>query len=194
MIENADPKRVRRLHLGVAEKGKSHAVDGEHVLALTYYREAMRMAVHAKEPEIYFRHYLECTLESLELMRSYGEVLEYCDRALAHYEEHPPEHPLARRDLASIHERRGAVLIKSGETAAAREALRRAVDLARQDGGTLPLADKLLGWAARGLRVEAARVTSEQQRHGYFAVRPDTVDRGRAIALPDAMLGQPARG
>lgn len=188
MTEKQDPKRVRSLHLGIAEQGKSHAVDGEHVLALTYYREAMRMAVHAEEPEIYFRHYLECTLESLELMSSYGEVLEYCDRAVAHYDEHPPEHALARRDLASIYERRGAVLLKAGEAAAACDALRRAVDLVRRDGGTLPLAGKLLGWAARGLRVDTARVTSEQQRHGYFAVRPDTVDRDRAIALPDTML------
>src|SRR5215212_2230092 len=95
-----------RLHLGIAEQGKVHALKGDHGSALTHYREAIRMAVSSGAPEVFFRHYMECTLESLERMGSLREVLEYCDRAIAHYAELMPnseeQRALIRADLVSI--------------------------------------------------------------------------------------------
>jgi len=177
-----------QLHLGVAEQGKLHALAGEHRLALLYYREAMRMCMADKAPEVLFRHYLECSIESLELTESYPEVVDYCDRALALYAETPPPNEIARRDLAAIHERRGLVLAKMGRKEAAREALEKAKGEAGQIGVKLPIADTVSRWIASGLHIQPARVTAEQKRHGFFLIREDTVEPGRAIRLPDEHL------
>lgn len=175
---------LERLHLGIAEQGKLHALAGDQKRALAHYREAMRLAVESGASEVFFRHYLECTLESLERMECFAEVLEYCDRALRHYAENPPANPLARLDLATVHQRRGAVLLKAGRPADARPALEAALELVRDAPEALPLARTLLRWLAGGLHVDARRVFAEQQRCGYFAVRSGNVLPARAIPLP----------
>jgi tetratricopeptide (TPR) repeat protein len=178
----------RHMHVGLTEQGKLHALAGEHRAALAHYREAMALAVRSGEPEIFFRHNLECTLESLELMGAYAEVIAYCDRALAHYREHPPGHAVAVRDLAHIHQRRGVVLLKRGERAGARADLAEAV---RLQPGSMPLAAALLRWVDAGLHFDPARIVAEQHRHRFFCVRRDTVAPERAIRLPAAMSGDP---
>ena len=60
----ADPVAFS-MHLGIAEAGKVHALAGRHPEALRHYREAIRLAVSSKAPEIFFRHYSQCVLESL---------------------------------------------------------------------------------------------------------------------------------
>ena len=179
-----------RLHMGIAERGKSHAVEGNHTKALQYYRVAMRIAVAAKEPEIFFRHYLECVMESLELMGAYDEVLAYCDKAIALYTETPPPNVMATMDLASIHLRRGAILLKQNEREEAKSSLQAAREIARSIGGTVALAGVPLRWAQVGYAIEPARVLAEQKRSGYFLIRKDMIDASRAIELSDADLGQ----
>lgn len=159
-------------HLAAAETGKRAAQRGEHRAALGHYREAMRLAVSMKAPEVFFRHYLESALESLELMEAYDNVLEYCDRAVLHYELNPPAHEVATLDLATIHQRRGVVLLKSGRGQEAREALAKALETGSRIGATLPLARALLGWLARGLTVSSDRIVSEQRRLHYFSGSP----------------------
>ena len=174
-------------HFQVAEAGRAAALRGDHKAALTQYREAMRIAVSMSAPEVFFRHYLEATLESLELMKAYDNVLEYCDRAILHYEANPPQHDVARLDLASIHQRRGAVLFKSGKVDQARAALTRAVELADSIGAELQLARLVLGWMSRGLAISNERLLSEQRRLHYFSIRGDSSDvsaRGTAFAVP----------
>jgi tetratricopeptide (TPR) repeat protein len=177
-----------RLHMGIAEQGKVYALAGKHALALQYYRHAIHMAVQAGDPEIFFRHYLECVMESLEQMGAHVEVLAYCEKAVAFYGEHPPTNLLEQRDLAHVYERQGAVLLKSGDKEGAAAAFEAAVKTA--DGGSqaLPLAQTLLRWTRSGLHVDANRVLAEQRRTHYFSVRGDTVDAGRAIRLPDDQL------
>lgn len=170
-------------HLGIAEQGKVLALRGEHTQALLHYREAMRLAVRQQAPEVFFRHYLECSIESLEQMGSWPEVLEYCERALAHYRAHPPTTDVARKDLASIHQRQGVVLLKSGQRDAARAALLAALD-ALPPGDSLPLASQLLRWLKTGYHLDVARITAEQKRWSYFAVRPEQVDPRIATPLP----------
>lgn len=182
---------IRHLHLGLAEHGKLAHVEGRHGEALEHLREAMRIAVHRGEPEVFFRHYLECTIEVLEHMQAYDEVLEYCDRACELYAARPPADPLHRLDLATIHQRRGAVLFKRGDIPGARAALEAAIEGVRPDGRRLPLAELLLGWARRGMKVDAKRILAEQERSGYFTVRKDTVDPSRAIRLPPALRTTP---
>lgn len=178
----------RRLHVGLTEQGKLLALAGDHRGALAHYREAMAVAVRAREPEVFFRHNLECVLESLELMGAFDEVVAYCDRAIDHYRARPPAHDVARRDLAHVHQRRGVVLLKRGERAAARPDLAEAVRL--QPRG-MPLAAALLRWVDAGLHFDAARVTAEQRRHNSFCVRPEAVARDRAIPLPPGAGGPP---
>lgn len=175
-----------KLHMGIAEQGKLYALAGDHARALHYYRTAMRLAVEARDPEVFFRHYLDCVMESLEHMGAYPEVLAYCDRAIALYAERPPPNPLAVLDLATIHLRRGAVLLKAGERDEARAALRSALAVARDGGGTLPLAQTLQRWLEAGFQVDARRVLAEQQRAHYFTVRRDAVDPGKAIQIAEA--------
>jgi len=187
MSETARPQG-HRFHLGIAEQGKLHALKGEHAPALECYREAIRLAVSSGAPEVFFRHYMECTLESLERMGSYPEVLAYTDRALAHYATITPaseeQRALIRSDLISIHQRRGAVLLKQGQTDEARAALEKALALAREACMPLPLAELLVGWIRRSFHVDAHRILMEQEAKRYFSVRPDTVDKSLAIPLP----------
>lgn len=182
---------LRRLHLGLAEHGKLAHLEGRHGEALEHLREAMRIAVHRGEPEVFFRHYLECTIEVLEHMEAYDEVLEYCARACSLYAARPPADPLQRLDLATIRQRQGAIQYKRGDVAAARAALEAAIAGVRQDGRRLPLAELLLDWARRGMRVDAKRITAEQVKAGYFTVRKETVDPARALRLPPALRTAP---
>jgi len=162
-------------HLQIAESGKLAALRGDHRTALGHYRAAIRLAVGSGAPEVFFRHYLEATLESLELSEAYDDVLAYCDRAIEHYAANPPAHVLAELDLATIHQRRGVVLLKRSEVAPARAALEQAVAGAARIGVRFELAERVLDWIRRGLAVTVPRLLAEQRRLHYFSVRPDTV-------------------
>ena len=178
------PGAGRKHHIGIAEHGKVLALAGDHKGALRHYREAMAQTVRAADPEVFFRHYLECSIESLELMHAYDEVLAYCERAIEHYGQHattPELEALAQRDLAHVYQRQGVVLLKQGHKAEARTAFQHAL---RLQPGAMPLASSLLHWIDRNLHGDAARILAEQRRHGYFSVRSDTVDRSRAVAVP----------
>lgn len=182
-----------RLHMGIAEQGKLLALEGDHVQALHYYRAAMQMSVQAKDPEVFFRHYLDCVMESLEHMGAFDEVLAYCDKAISLYAESPPPNPVATMDLASIHLRRGVILLKKGDAAGARESLRSAAATARTVGGSLALADTLLRWLDARLHLDPQRVLAEQKRTRYFSVRRETVDPRRAVKLADAEVVMPGK-
>lgn len=188
-IEQSEEHRSEAsLHMGIAMRGKLYALEGNHPRALQYYRIAIRMTVQAKEPEIFFRHYLDCVMESLELTGALDDVLAYCDKAIALYADNPPPNPLATMDLATIHLRRGCVLLRGKDAAAARAAMKLAVDTARSTRGRLSLAETLLRWLDAGFSVDPARLLAEQQRGGYFSVQRDKVDPRRAIELSEQEL------
>lgn len=189
--ESGDPAYA--IHMGLAEQGKLHALAKEYRLALYYYRKAMQLAVEHAHPEIFFRHYLECVVEALEQLRSFREVLDYCDRALALYGKTPPQDDVARRDLAHIYQRLGVVQLKLGEPEAARAALRKGLDVITRSGGgrqSLPLAQTLLRWIELGVHIDERRVIAEQERTRYFSVRKDTVAAERALRLPDEIVAR----
>ncbi|HCA23425.1 MAG TPA: peptidylprolyl isomerase, partial [Pseudomonas sp.] len=77
--------KAHQLHLGIAEQGKVLALAGRHADALQHYQEALRMAVSSRAPEVFFRHYTQCVMESLELSGELDSVLRYCNEAEAHY-------------------------------------------------------------------------------------------------------------
>ncbi|MDH5670849.1 MAG: hypothetical protein OEZ06_01810 [Myxococcales bacterium] len=177
-----------RAHLQVAEVGKRAALRGDHAEALRSYREAMRMAVQSRSPEAFFRHYLEASLESLELMGDFDSVLEYCGRAIDHYAKTPPSNDLAWLDLASVYQRRGVVLCKVGNTAAATEAFDAALRQAQRIGATLELSQRLRGWIARGLTLTPERVLQEQRRLRYFSVREETLRAASGVSARKSPL------
>jgi tetratricopeptide (TPR) repeat protein len=189
--EGGLPNTGAKLHMGIAEQGKVYALAGKHELALMYYRHAIHMTVQAQDPEIFFRHYLECVLESLEQMGAYAEVLAYCDKAIEFFAQNPPSNLLAQCDLAHVYERQGVVLLKTGEKAKAIQAFEQALQVLDGSGQTLPLIQLLLRWLKAGLHIDANRILAEQRRAHYFSVRSDTVDASRAIKLPDEQLYSP---
>lgn len=162
-------------HCGLAEAGKLAALRGDHVEALAYYRRAMHVAASSQASDVFLRHYLDVSLESLELSGELEAVIGWCDRALAHYEQHPPTYDVAWLDFASIRQRRGTVLLKAGRREEARVELDRAIELADRIGARLELARLLRDWTARSLFVSSDRITQEQRRLRYYSVRPDTV-------------------
>lgn len=189
--EDTQP-RGHKFHLGIAEQGKLYALEGKHALALTCYREAIRIAVSAGAPEVFFRHYMECTLESLEHMGAFADVVEYCDRAIAHHASlslsDDKQRDMARVDLVYIHQRRGVVLLKMGRVDEGRAALEQAAALARAGKLDVPLVKTVLDWLVRGFQVDARRIQMEQDTKRYFSVRKDTVDPKLAIQIPEAHL------
>lgn len=162
-------------HLTVAEVGKTAALRGDFSVALNQYREAMRLAIACGAPEVFFRHYLEATLEALELMGEYSSVLEYCERAIGHYESHPPSSKMAVWDLASTYQRKAVALVKSSRLKDANSALTVALSLADSVGIKLELSLLLRSWIARSLTITPERVLTEQRRLRYFSVRNDTI-------------------
>lgn len=177
------------LHYGIAEQGKLLALKGQHAPALRHYQEALRLAVNQGAPELFFRHYTGCVLESLEHQGAFDDVVRYCDRVLAFYEQNPPPNPVAELDRAQHYERRGICHLKAGRSAAARADLEAALRLAGPGG--LPLSEVALGWLRRGLHVDPRRLRAEQDRHRYFAVRADAVDPSMAVPLPEALSPPP---
>ena len=165
-------------HLSIAEAGERAAVRGDHRTALGHYREAMRLAVSSGAPDVFPRRYLEATMESLEMLNEFESVVAYCELAIEHYREHPPAHPVAWLDLASIHQRHGCVLLKQTQSgpAASPSSRRSRPRPAPLRGFRSP--KRSSGWLRRGLVISPERLLAEQRRCRYFSVRPETVEQG----------------
>jgi tetratricopeptide (TPR) repeat protein len=173
---------MKALHPGIAERGKQLALSGEHVDALTHYREAMRQATRTGAPEVFLRHYTQCALESLERMGALDEVLATCERAREHYRANPPADGVARRDLGNFLEREAVVLLRMGRRDDAATRLREAIDAVRPL--RLPLAETLAGWLRANLHVAPHRLERELDRHLYWSVRAATLRPDLASAVP----------
>ena len=170
---------VHRLHMGVAEAGKLLAMKGRHKEALAKYREALQLAHGARAPQLFARHYLHCVLESLEHLGDHVRVAELAGAA-ADNAANPDPTPFQKRDRAHLLERQGVNLARAGDVPGARTVLAAALEL----DVNLPLARALLDWTARGLAINPARLAEAQRKHGYWVVRPDTVDAARALERP----------
>jgi tetratricopeptide (TPR) repeat protein len=181
---------AHRLHLSVAEHGKLCLLKGDIPEALRHFREALRLSVSARAPEVFFRHYTQCVLEALELGGHHADVAAFCRQADAHYgkifaergQTAPFDAALLRKDHGTTLERLGLALLQQGDAVAARETLTRAIAVA--GAGALPLAEAILGWLRRGLTVSTERLRQMQAKHRYFTVRHGKVDPDLARALP----------
>jgi len=161
----------------IAEQGKRLALRGRHAEALGHYQRAINLGRALGSPPLLLRHFLECALESMELAEMYDAVLAYCDEALAHYRQHPPEGDFARADLAHIQQRRAVCLARLARADESARACAEALRCATEADIRLPLTERLAAWLDGGYHISASRLLSEQRRHGYFSVRRDTVAR-----------------
>ncbi|MGB1108703.1 MAG: hypothetical protein ACPG4N_00010 [Gammaproteobacteria bacterium] len=180
MSATATDAKSLPIHLGVAEQGKLYALNGQAPLALSYFREALRLAQDAQEAEMFARHYSECAVETMETMGGFDEVIAYCDRLIDHYRAMTELNDFARKDLAHAHQRRAMALLKKGDSEAAREAL----ETALQTFSELPLAKAVHRWLVTGLHITPERVSAEQKRQHYFSIRPETVNPAAAVRIP----------
>jgi len=183
---------VHRLHAGVAEAGKGLALKGRHAEALVKYREALRLAHGVRAPQIFARHYLHCVLESLERMGAHDQAATLAGEAASSAASQTGDVELSafqQRDRACLLERQGVNQLKAGDISAARASL--AAALALDEG--LPLARRLLDWTERGLSVSPAQLAQAQRTHGYWAVRPETVNSARSRE-PAVLIKEPVDG
>ena len=172
------------LHFGVAEKGKVFALQGNHKEALRHYKEALRMCQSLPNADLFFQHYSMCAMESLELMESYEEVIDFCDKSLDFLEsrEDLKDNPVFEKYLASIHERKGVQFLLLGEKQMAIESFKAVQSLVGK--AMMPLTNDLLNWAMRGYTISPAQIRELQKKHKYFTVRKENVNEKLAIELP----------
>jgi tetratricopeptide (TPR) repeat protein len=177
------------MHFSIAEAGKLFALKGNHKEALAKYREALKLAVSSRAPEVFFRHYTQCVLESLELTGAYNDIIEYCINADAHYATLNLNSTIHRRDHGSILERLGLVYLKAGDIESGRYALERAQAIAGE--GVLPISEEVLKWLERGFSVDTGRILGSQRKHHYFVVRKDQVNNKNAKPISTMGNTQP---
>lgn len=183
---------VHMLHLSLAEQGKLHVLKGEAGEALRHFREAIKLCVSAKAPEVFFRHYTFCVLEALEKAGNYSEVEEYCRMADAHYDTLEQSSLIIKKDHGATIERLALMLLLQGKKDDAAAAFARAVAISKPS--KLPLSEELQTWLKRGFAVSVERVRQLQHRHGYFTIKADTVNAAIARVLPRPSRGaEPAR-
>lgn len=172
------------LHYGVAEKGKLFALQGNHKEALRHYKEALRMCQNEPAADVFFQHYSLCAMESLELMGSHNEVIDFCDKCLDFLasKENFKDNPVFEKYLASIMERKGIQYLFLGEKEEAVDVFRA---IRQRVGKTLmPLTNDLLNWAQRGYTITPAQIRDLEKKHKYFTVRKETINEKIAVELP----------
>lgn len=189
-MRGAKHSNIHSYHVSLAEAGKVKALSGQHQEALKHYREAIKTAVSAGSPEVFFRHYTHCVLESLELSGSYDEVISFCKEADEHYSKLPISNPIIRRDHGSTLERWGLVLAKSGQLDDAKQKLELAIEKAKP--GRLPISEQVHNWLVRGYHPDISRIERAQKKHNYFTVRRGQVDPTKAVFLEPSQSPSPA--
>src|ERR1044072_2774591 len=97
------------VHFSIAENGKLLALQGNHKEGLRHYKEALRMCQALPNADLFFQHYSVCAMESLELMSSYNEVIDFCDKCIDFLEskEKLKDNLVFEKYFASILERKG---------------------------------------------------------------------------------------
>lgn len=173
------------LHYNIAEKGKVFAVEGNYKEALRHYKEAMRMCQSLPGADIFFQHYSLCAMEALEKMKSYQEVLSFCDKALDFLSEKEElkTQPTFLKYIASLVERKGVQFLLMNEKQEAISCFKEVQEII--DKKQMPLTADLLNWCLRGYAITHKQIEDLQKKHNYFAVRKETINAAIAIELPE---------
>lgn len=172
------------LHYRIAERGKLHALDKNYKEALRHYKEAMKMSQQEKDSELFFQHYSQCVMETLELSGAHDQVIEFCENYRAFLNE-KEQNVLVRKHNAFVSERQAIQHVLREEQEEAKELLQQVQkDLGR---GRQPITDELLGWLQRGYKVSKDQLAQLQKKHNYFIVRKESVNPKIAMDLPEGV-------
>jgi len=172
------------LHYRIAERGKMHALDKNYKEALRHYKEAMKMSQQEKDSELFFQHYSQCVMETLELSGAHDQVIEFCENYRAFLQEKEQD-VLVRKHNAFVSERQAIQHILREEQEEAKTLLQ---DIQKDLGkGKQPITDELLGWLQRGYKVNREQLTRLQKKHNYFIVRKESVNPKIAMDLPEGV-------
>jgi tetratricopeptide (TPR) repeat protein len=176
------------LHLGIAEKGKMYAVQGNHKEALRHYKAAIKMTQGQDKGEIFFQLYMQYTLESLELMEAYNEVLNYCETFLTLLDG-KEENEFITKYKAETWQRMAIQFLYKDEIETAKEYL---LLIMKEKGiGKLQVAQKLLDWVNRGYKISKKQISDLQKENNYFMVTKENINPEIAIELPQVIGNTP---
>lgn len=180
-----DNTQKAAMHYGIAERGKMYCLEGNYKEALRHYREAIQMTVREGSPDVFFQHYTQCVMESLELSGAHDEVINYCDKALGFLENKEDSAGIVNKTRAVTMEKKAVQHLLKGEREEATPLLKQAQELVGRR--TQPLTDDLLNWTQRGYSITPQQIRQAQKRHNYFVVRKETVNPSIAVDLPKAV-------
>lgn len=173
------------LHYNIAEQGKVYATQGNHKEALRHYKEALRMSQQVPKSDIFFQHYSQCAMESLEQMEAYNDVIIFCDKCITFMEtkDDLQEHPIFIKYLASLWERKAIQYLFLNKKEDAIEAFEQAIDVIKPH--KLPLAQELHNWCKRGYTISKQQIEGLLKKHQYHTVRKENVNTQIAVELPE---------
>ena len=172
------------MHLRIAEQGKLFSLKRNFTEALRYYREAIRMLEpqNIQGKDLFFQHYSQCVMETLELSGSHEEVLNYCYQYLTFLEEKSESDTLVNALKAHILEKMAVQYLYLDEYDEAKGLLQESKNLAGEH--KQPITDQLLMWLQRGYTINQKQIADLLKKNNYYIVRDDTVNRAIALELP----------
>jgi len=172
------------LHYRIAERGKMYALDKNYTEALRHYKEALKLTQKQQDSELFFQHYSQCVMESLELSGAHDQVISFCENYRTFLDEKEQD-VLVRKHKAFVSERQAIQHILRGEQDEAKGLL---LEVQKDLGkGKQPITDELLNWLLRGYQVNASQLKRLQQKHNYFIVRKESVNPKIAMDLPEGV-------
>lgn len=179
-MENTDTKYS--FHLGIAEKGKIYAVAGNHKEALRHYKEAIKMTQNQVNGEMFFQHYIQCAMESMELMGAYEEVINYCEKFLDLLDTKEQTEIIVKYKADVLQRMAIQFLYKEDkeEAKALFQIVQKTIGIGKQK-----LTDELLNWLLRGYNINPKQILEMQKKHQYFIVNKDNLKPEIAIELPE---------
>ena len=171
------------LHYNIAEQGKVYTIEGDFNEALRHYREAIRMAQTQEDSEVFFQHYSQCVMETLEISGAYNQVVSYCERYLEFLKTKSNDDFLVKKHQAVILEKKGIQHIYLGENDLAKSCLEEAQQIVGR--GKQKLTDELLGWLQRGYSIGIDKLKQSLHVHKYFVIRKEDLQYDKCFKLPD---------
>ena len=170
------------LHLGIAEKGKLYALEGNYKEALRHYKEAIKMTQNKPQGELFFQHYAQCTMEALELTGSHDEVIHFCEKFLDLLEE-KENNELIIKYKADILQRMAIQYLLKNDTEEAEalfKTIRETIGVGKQK-----LTDELMNWIQRRYTLSKKQICDMQKKYQYFIVTKENVRPEIAVELPE---------
>lgn len=177
---------VENPHYRIVEQGKVHALNRNYSEALRHYREGIRMCQKEPGADLFFQHYSQCAMETLELSGAYKEVIDFCQKTRQFLEDKQLESVYVKKYRASLFEREAIQHLFLGDKNEATVCFKAVQTLVGSQD--FPLTGQLLNWLQRGYTIGERQIKDAQKTHHYFSVRTDNVNPLIAMQLPDTMI------